>query len=386
MSSDQSRLARRQVLKRCGGVSVTLLGVAAGSGTGAAASSISEQHSTAVASSVTQDDGDTENTPADVYDEYIDDVVLVNVFGGLDDEPGVPEGDGPETPAGIGSGFVVDDAVVTNHHVVREAETVELQFRDEQWRTADVVGTDIHSDLAALEVDDLPEETEGITLAEDEPTVGEEVLALGNPLGLDASISQGIVSGVNRSLPSPTGFSIPAAIQTDAPVNPGNSGGPLVDLSGDAVGVVFAGAGQTIGFAISAALANRVVPSLLEDGSYDHPYLGVSVAPVSPIVAEANDLEDARGVMVVGTVSDGPAADVFETAEPGPTVDGVPVPVDGDVIVAIDDTEIPSQERLSSTLALETEPDETITIDVLRDGDEETVELTLEERPSETDF
>lgn len=385
MSPDQSRLARRQVLKHCGGASATLLGVAAGSGTGVAASGISEQHSTAVASS-TQNDGDAENTPADVYDEYIDDVVLVNVFGGLDDEAGVPEGGDPETPAGIGSGFVVDDAVVTNHHVVRGAETVELQFRDEQWRTAEVVGTDIHSDLAALEVDNLPDETEGITLAEDEPAVGEEVLALGNPLGLDASISQGIVSGVDRSLPSPTGFSIPAAIQTDAPVNPGNSGGPLVDLTGDAVGVVFAGAGQTIGFAISAALANRVVPSLLEDGSYDHPFLGVSVVPVSPIVAEANDLEDARGVMVVETVPDGPADGVLETAEPGPTVDGVPVPVDGDVLVAIDGTEIHSQERLSSTLALETEPDQTVTIDVLRDGDEETVELTLEERPSETDF
>jgi serine protease Do len=316
------------------------------------------------------DDSDEDHGPyADVYEETIDSVVLVTVFG---DEA---------TPDGLGSGFVVDDRVVTNDHVVGDAGEVEVQFRDEQWRSANVAGTDVHSDLAVLEVDDVPDDATGLSLAEDEPTVGQEVLALGNPLGLDASISQGLVSGVDRSLPSPTGFSIPAAIQTDAPVNPGNSGGPLVDLAGDVVGVVFAGAGQTIGFAIAAGLANRVVPALATDGEYQHPYLGVSVVPVSPLVAEANDLDEPRGVLIVGTATDSPDDDVLEPADDVESIDGDPVPVGGDVLIAIDGEEIPNQDRLSSTIALETSPDQTVEIDVVRDGEEQTVELTLDSRP-----
>ena len=307
---------------------------------------------------------------ADVYEETIDDVVLVSVAGV--DEAG---------PAGLGSGFVVDGYVVTNEHVVGDADEVELQFRDEQWRTGSVLGTDVHSDLAVLEVDELPDAVDGFSLADDEPEIGQEVLALGNPLGLDASVSRGIVSGVDRSLPSPTGFSIPAAIQTDAPVDPGNSGGPLVDLDGDVLGIVFAGAGRTVGFAISGRLADRVVPALVEDGEYQHAYMGVGVEPVGPLIADANDLEEPRGVLIVDVASDAPAADVLEPAADISIVDGAPVPVGGDVIVAIDDEEIPNQEQLSSYLALETSPGDEIDLEVVRDGDRETVGVTLEERP-----
>ncbi len=307
----------------------------------------------------------------DIYQETIDDVVLVSVVG-----------EDPEAPGGLGSGFVISDGyVVTNDHVVMGASEVELQFRDEQWRTASVVGTDIHSDLAVLEVDDMPEIADGLSLTAADPVIGQEVLALGNPLGFDASISQGIVSGVDRSLPSPTGFSIPAAIQTDAPVNPGNSGGPLVTLDGDVLGVVFAGAGQNIGFAISAALAERAIPSLIEDGEYEHAYMGVGVAPVGPVIAEENTLEEPRGILVTETVDDAPADGVLEPADETTTVDGVPVPIGGDVIVAIDGEEIPNQEQLSSVLALETAPGDVITIEVIRDGERETVEMELEPRP-----
>ncbi|QFU81243.1 S1C family serine protease [Natronorubrum aibiense] len=323
------------------------------------------------AAAATQDDLESDRRYVTVYEETIDDVVLVNVFGT----------DG-ETAGGLGSGFVIDDEhVVTNQHVVQEASEVELQFRDEQWRTASVVGTDVHSDLAVLAVDELPDGPDGLAFADGKPEIGAEVLALGNPLGLDASISQGIVSGIDRSLPSPTGFSIPAAIQTDAPVNPGNSGGPLVDLEGDVVGVVFAGAGQAIGFAISGLLADRVVPALIEDGAYDHPYMGVSVFPVGPLIADANDLEEPRGVLVTDVAPDAPADGVLEPADETETVDGDAVPVGGDVIVAIGDQEIPNQDGLASTLALETAPGETVAIEVVRDGERETVDLTLEPRP-----
>ncbi|SDR12761.1 S1C family serine protease [Natronobacterium texcoconense] len=311
---------------------------------------------------------------AGLYEDSIDDVVLVTVSG-VDEE----------TPGGFGSGFVVDETIVTNAHVVRDADEVELQFTDEQWRTGTVLGTDVHSDLAAIEVDDgdLPELVDGFSLADETPAIGQEVVALGNPLGLDASITQGIVSGVDRSLPSPTGFSIPAAIQTDAPVNPGNSGGPLVDLEGEVQGVVFAGIGQTIGFAISSQLANRVVPALVDDGEYQHAYVGVGVDPVGPHVAEANDLAEPRGVLVLEVTPNSPADGVLEPADGLATVEDAPgpVPVGGDVIVAIDGEEIPNQERLTSYLALETSPGETIEIEVVRDGNLETGELTLEERP-----
>ncbi|WP_293032863.1 S1C family serine protease [Natronococcus sp.] len=354
-----SALTRRRLLGAAvGSIAVVGTGSASGDGRG-------RRHSERLDRAVR---AQVDERYTEIYDETIDAVVLVNVFG-------------DEIPAGLGSGFVVDDYVVTNDHVAGDASEVELQFRDEQWRSASVIGSDVHSDLAVLEVDDVPEAASALSFTDAEPTVGQEVLALGNPLGLDASISQGLVSGIDRSLPSPTGFSIPAAIQTDAPVNPGNSGGPLVDLEGDVLGVVFAGAGQTIGFAISAALANRIVPALAEDGEYEHAYLGVSVVPVGPLLAEANDLEESRGVLVADVSSDAPAEGVLEPADDVESIDGDPVPVGGDVIIEIDGEEIPNQERLSSVLALETSPGDVVEIEVVREDERETVELTLEPRP-----
>ncbi|MGM0388744.1 S1C family serine protease [Natrinema limicola] len=321
-----------------------------------------------VGSSVAQDEGDgddgVDSPYTAVYRDTIDSVVLVTVAG--------PRGRG-----GLGSGFVIDEQhVVTNDHVVSSAtdDGVELQFNTEEWRTASIVGTDPYSDLAVLRVENMPDAASGLSIVDREPAIGQEVLALGNPFGLDASISQGIVSGVDRVLPSPSGFSIPAAIQTDAPVNPGNSGGPLVSLEGEVFGVVFAGAGQAIGFAISPRLANRVLPALIEDGTYEHPYMGVAVQPVGPEIADAVGLEDATGVLVVEVVPDAPAADVLEPAIPGQ-------PSSGDVIVAIDGQQVQNQAQLLSYLALETAPGDTVALTVVRSGDEQSVEVTLDSRP-----
>ncbi|TYT62996.1 S1C family serine protease [Natrialba swarupiae] len=354
MSPDRSPCGRRRFLEVGSGI----------------AALVATGHS-AVASNATQDEDQPDEADyASIYEESIGDVVLVTVPG--------DEG----APGGLGSGFVLEEGdVVTNHHVVAGTDEVELQFTDEAWRTGEVVGSDVHSDLAVVSVDDVPDVATGLTLSDDDPVVGQEVLALGNPLGLDASISQGIVSGIDRSLPSPTGFAIPAAIQTDAPVNPGNSGGPLISLEGDVLGVVFAGAGQTIGFAIAARLANRVVPALASEGEYEHPYIGVGVDPVGPQVAEANDLEEAGGVQVTEVVPNAPADGVLEPATETTTIDGELVRTGGDVILAIGDREIPNQDLLSSTLALETSPGETIEIEIVRDGEPGTVELTLASRP-----
>ncbi|ELY93829.1 peptidase S1 and S6 chymotrypsin/Hap [Natrialba hulunbeirensis JCM 10989] len=373
----QHELSRRRLLRA--GSSAAVVGISAGAGVGTGGA---DRVATRRLQDDTADDenGEDSDDPfdaggpyADVYDDIIDDVVLVTVVGSddpFDDDPG-----------GIGSGFVVGDHVVTNAHVVGEASTVELQFRDEQWREGEVVGTDSHSDLAAIAVDDLPDITDGLSFTADDPVIGQEALVLGNPLGLDASLSQGIVSGLDRQLPSPTGFAIPAAIQTDAPVNPGNSGGPLVSLDGEVLGVVFAGAGQTIGFAIAAQLADRVIPALVEDGEYEHPYMGIGVSAVGPQVAEANDLEEARGVLVSEVVPDSPADGVLEPIDGETMIDGDPVPIGGDVIVSIGDEDIPNEARLTSVLALETTPGETVELEVIREGESQQVEVTLEERP-----
>ena len=285
---------------------------------------------------------------------------------------------------GSGTGFVIDDYLLTNDHVVGFADEVEVQFSDGDWREATVIGTDPYSDLAVLEVEDVPEYVESLSFASEPPTVGQEVVVIGNPIGLTASASRGIVSGVGRSLPSPTGFSIPDAIQTDAAVNPGNSGGPLVNLDGDPVGVVFSTGGEGIGFAISAALTERVVPALIDDGEFEHSYLGVRLQDVTPRIAEANDLDEARGVIVVETTDDGPASDVFEEAN-DEFVDDRAVPVGGDVIVGFDDEEIPNQDSLSRYLALETDPGDDLDVEIVRDGERETVTVTLAARPDPDD-
>ncbi|WP_222918573.1 trypsin-like peptidase domain-containing protein [Natrinema sp. SYSU A 869] len=365
VTPDPDQCTRRRILGAVGATGAAAAVGLGGSGTGVAQNETADSNATAQEG----DGSDVDSPYTETYRNTIDSVVLVTVSG----TSGVPGGGG----GGLGSGFVIDDQyIVTNNHVVESAseDGIEIQFSNEEWRAASIVGTDAYSDLAVLRVEDVPDIATGLSFSESEPVIGQEVLAIGNPLGLDASVSQGIVSGIDRSLPSPTGFSIPAAIQTDAPINPGNSGGPLVSLEGEVLGVVFAGAGQTIGFAISALLANRVVPALIEDSTYEHPYMGVGVQPVGPEIAAEIGLEEATGVLVMEVVPNSPADGVLE---PGSTSR----PASGDVIVAINGEEIPNQNQLSSYLALETSPGETIELEIVRDGDRQTVELTLAERP-----
>lgn len=310
-----------------------------------------------------------ENTSAyeRLYAETIDSVVKITVT----------ESDGQSQ----GSGFVYDDAhVVTNEHVVESADEVGVQFADGSHRTGTVVGTDTYTDLAVIRVANVSDGVEPLSLATDSPDPGERVVALGAPFGLEGTITHGIVSGVNRSMRVEGGFAIPDTVQTDAPINPGNSGGPLVSTDGTVIGVNRAKEGDNVGFAISAAVVERVVPSLVDDGEYEHSYVGIRSVPVTPQLAEVNGMEQARGVMVVETDPEGPAAGTFGEAETR-TVDGVTYPVGGDVIVAIEGQSIYTSQELSRYLLLHTAPGETISVTVLRDGDRETVDVTLDRRP-----
>lgn len=295
---------------------------------------------------------------ARVYEETVDSVVLV------------------QTDAGGGTGFVHDGSLITNQHITRGQSTVSVQFSRNDWREASLIGEDAYADLAVLEAE-LPDYAGSISLLEGQPAVGTEVVALGNPFGLESSVSAGIVSGVNRSLRSPTGVTIPDAIQTDTAINPGNSGGPLVTLDGVVAGVISAGGGDNIGFAVSAALARRVVPALAETGSYDHPYLGVNALAVSPEIAAANDLPDPAGVYIHEVAPNGPAADVLQ----GSTGTANDAPTGGDVLVTLADSAIETPSQLSSVLAIELSPGDEVDATIRRDGEERSIELPVGTRP-----
>jgi S1-C subfamily serine protease len=292
---------------------------------------------------------------------------------------------------GSGSGFVYDDRhVLTNEHVTAGQETVELRFSDGQWRTGRVVGEDAYTDLAVVEVANLPARATPLTVARENPNPGRPVAALGNPLGLDGSITAGIVSGANRSMATSNGFAIPDVVQTDAPINPGNSGGPLVAVAADAdpadpayevVGVNRAKSGDNIGFAVSPAIVGRVVPELVDAGRYRHSYLRARTLDVTPTVAEANGLDDPRGVLVVEVAAGPTGGDSLRGSPDTRTLRGRTVPVGGDVIVGINDHELRAHEELMRYLITETRPGEPISVEVLRDGEPRTLSLVLGERP-----
>ena len=314
-------------------------------------------------------DATSESPYTQVYREVIPSVVLINVT--------TPRGEGQ------GSGFVYRDGyLVTNQHVVANASEVQVRFERGEWRTASVVGTDVSSDLAVIRVENRPDYAAGLEFIGDQPAIGTEVVALGNPFGrFDGSASAGIVSGVNRSIPAQNGFTIPDAIQTDAAVNPGNSGGPLVNLAGRVVGVINSGGGENIAFAISAQLAKRVIPALIENGEYTHAYLGVGLMTVTPALAQANGLDRARGVYVSQVVQGGPADGVLQGSDGRQRVDGTVVPTGGDIIVGIAGKRVESRHELASYLALHTSPGDTVEVTVLRNGERKTVSVQLGARP-----
>jgi len=305
----------------------------------------------------------------EVYREAVDSVVAVRVESG--------------GGSAQGTAWVYhDDYLVTNEHVVSDADDIAAWFADVGWREGRVVGTDVYSDLAVFEVASRPADASALPLVESPPPVGAHVAAIGNPFGLSGSLTSGIISGRGRALPAPNGFSIPAAIQTDAAVNPGNSGGPLVTLDGNVAGVINSGGGDNIGFAISAAMVERVAPALIEDGSYEHSYMGVEIQDVTLPLARANGLEDARGVYVHEVVDGTPSAGVLQGSTGQRFVDGQTVDVGGDVVRSLAGQPIPNREALSRVLALYASPGDTVDVGVIRDGSRQTVRLTLGARPS----
>jgi S1-C subfamily serine protease len=313
--------------------------------------------------------GDSGSPYTEVYRESVDSVVLVRA------------------DSGQGTGFLYNDThIVTNAHVVGDSDTVNVRFREGQWRGGTVRGRDPYSDLAVIRVGDTPAETEALPLVPAEAPIGTEVVAIGNPFSLEGSVTSGIVSGKNRLIPSPGGLRIPDAVQTDAAVNPGNSGGPLVTLDGQVAAVINSGGGENIAFGISAALTRRVVPSIIRTGAYDHYYVGATFTNVTPAVAAANDIETPRGVLLVQYRPESPAEGVLRPCTRLAAVEGQRVPVGGDVIVSVNGNDVRTPEDFRSYLALNTSPGDTVTFEVLRDGEVGEIEFELGERPSPAVF
>jgi S1-C subfamily serine protease len=294
-----------------------------------------------------------------------------------------------ELGGGQGSGFVYDAEghIVTNYHVVQDATYIEVSFPSGDQAVGEVVGVDTDSDLAVIKVDVAQDVLVPMRLGDsDALQIGQYVVAIGNPFGLSGSMSVGIVSSVGRSLEglnedpqAGRPFTAGDIIQTDAAINPGNSGGPLLNLSGEVVGVNrairsfnFNDEGNTlnsgIGFAVSINIVKRVVPSLISEGSYDYPYLGVSsVSNLSLAEAQQRGLESTNGALISEVVSGGPADDAG--VQPG------------DMIVGIDGNPIQNFDEMIAYLFTHKSPGESVQLAIIRDGDEITLDLVLGARP-----
>jgi serine protease Do len=299
----------------------------------------------------------------------------------------------------LGSGFVWDMAghIVTNNHVVAGASQISIVFADGTIVPATVVGTDSQSDLAVLQVNAPASELHPVQMADSSQVqVGQLAIAIGTPFGEQGTMTAGIISGLGRSLPASNSsvqgpsYTIPDVIQTDAPINPGNSGGILVNDQGQVIGVTSAiespvQANAGVGFAIPSNIVSKVVPSLIQSGSYAHPWLGISGTSLTPDLAQAMGLKAGqRGALVVTVLAGSPAAQAgLQPSNTDVTINGVTTQVGGDVIVAINGQPIQSFDDLVSYLANNTTVGQTITLTILRGGNQQTASLTLAARPGE---
>ncbi len=292
----------------------------------------------------------------------------------------------------VGSGFVFDTfgRIITNSHVVADAKKIVVTFLDGRSYNAQLVGADPFTDIAVVKVSAEQTQFHPISLGDSSQLkVGEQIAAIGNPFGLSGSMTSGIVSQLGRLLPAQgSGFSIPDVIQTDAAINPGNSGGPLLNMRGQVVGINTAIQSATgeftgVGFAIPSRTLMKIVPTLIQDGEYNHPWLGISGRDIDPDLANILNLTDAKGFLVVTVVEDSPASKAglhgsIETKE----IDGANYPIGGDIILSVDGKEVRRIDDILIHLQREKSVGDEMVLEILRDGRTTNFVLLLEERPN----
>ncbi len=300
----------------------------------------------------------------------------------------------PMPQEGSGSGFVFDrnGHIVTNFHVVEKADELQVSFIEGITHPAKVIGIDPSNDLAVLKVSKLPKKVKTLTLGSAEQLqVGSFVVAIGNPFGLGGTMTMGIVSALGRVIRSPDNRYIGEIIQTDAPINPGNSGGPLLDLNGNVVGINSAilspsRASAGIGFAIPVSTVRRVVPELIRQGRYPHPWLGVQLyqlLPDSHAVFRRAGFHTPKegGLLVLETVRGGPAAKAgIRGASHIVRMGNLRLPIGGDIIVAINDHKIKDTQSLTIFLETQTRVGGHAKVTVFRDGKLQDIQVNLGER------
>jgi putative serine protease PepD len=301
----------------------------------------------------------------------------------------------PQEQQGIatGSGFVIgrDGTILTNAHVVSGASHVSVQFADKQRVAARVLGKDPSTDLALLKVDPSGLKLTLLTLGSSKDVqVGDPAIAIGNPFGLERTLTTGVISAVRRTITAPNNFQIDDALQTDAPINPGNSGGPLIDATGKVIGVnsqiATGGNGNNtnigIGFAVPIDTAKEIIPQLQKSGRVDRGYLGIQSLTIDSSLRDLN-LPSEHGALVQSVTPGGPANRAGIKAGDIPaTLDGSPITIGGDIITKVDDKDIRSDEELQAAVA-DSKPGTAVTVTLMRAGKTKTVKVTLGERPAQ---
>ncbi len=342
---------------------------------------------------VASSDADSETNPVNrIYRSAERGIAFVETTLGAGTAPSVnPFGEPGGQGTASGSGFLIDTEghIITNSHVVEGAKGVEVTLGPAEDRyEADVVGTDPATDVALLDVDVPADQLHPLALGDSSQVeVGEPVVAIGNPFGLERTVTAGIVSALQRQIQAPNGFSISHVIQTDAAINPGNSGGPLLDASGSVIGInsqIQTGGGQGnvgIGFAVPINTARDVVRQLQDDGTVEHAYLGISGGSITADLAEALKLPVDSGVLINEVVEGGPADEAgIKGGDSSATIEGANIKVGGDILVAVEGEDVAGMEEVIDAVDA-AEPGDEMKLTVRRGEETKTITVTLGVRP-----
>jgi S1-C subfamily serine protease len=292
---------------------------------------------------------------------------------------------------GVGSGFVFDKRghIITNAHVVNDSTKTIVTFLDGRSYNAEIIGIDEYTDIGVIKVNADLKLLQPLSLGDSSNLkVGEPITAIGNPFGLSGSMTSGIISQMGRLLPSGSGYSIPDVIQTDAAINPGNSGGPLLNMRGDIVGINTAIQSTTgeftgVGFAIPSQTVAKIVPTLISEGEYNHPWIGISGRDIDPDMAKVLGLEDALGFLIITVVEDSPAWDAgLIGSDKTIEVEGREYSIGGDIITAVDGIDVRKIDDILIHLQRVKTVGDKMDLEILRDNRTTNVTIVLQERPN----
>ena len=292
---------------------------------------------------------------------------------------------------GVGSGFVFDKKghIITNAHVIEDSTKTVVTFLDGRSYNAEIIGVDEYTDIGVIKVNADLKLLHPLSLGDSSNLqVGEPITAIGNPFGLSGSMTSGIISQMGRLLPSGSGYSIPDVIQTDAAINPGNSGGPLLNMRGDIVGINTAIQSSTgeftgVGFAIPSQTVAKIVPTLISEGEYEHPWIGISGRDIDPDMANVLGLKDALGFLIITVVEESPASDAgLIGSNKIIEVEGRDYPVGGDIILAVDGIDVRKIDDILIHLQRVKTVGDEMDLKILRDDRTTNVTIILQERPN----